>query len=89
MNSPYGGFGLWSVLRALGSEQTLFPLYRRLCCIDSTEDFESLENTQVCGLGFSFGIDFEAALAFRKAHGDYLREFQYSPLEVVVYLTIQ
>ena len=50
------------------------------------EDFENLDITEVRGLCFSFSVDFEAALAFRKARGEYLREYQYQPLEVEVYI---
>jgi len=46
----------------------------------------NLDITEVRGLCFSFSIDFEAALAFRRARGDYLREYQYQPLEVEVYI---
>jgi hypothetical protein len=41
---------------------------------------------RVCGLWFSFKIDFEAALAFRRARGEYLREYQYEPLVVEVWV---
>jgi hypothetical protein len=37
-------------------------------------------------LCFSFKIDFEEALAFRRERGEYLREYQYEPLEVEVYI---
>ena len=50
------------------------------------EDFENLDITQVRGLCFTLRIDFEAALAFRRARGEYLREYQYEPLEVEVYI---
>ena len=67
-------------------EIRLFALNRCLGSKHYLEDFENLDITQVRGLHFSFRIDFEAALAFRKARGEYLREYQYQPLEVEVYI---
>ncbi|MDD4422177.1 MAG: recombinase family protein [Eubacteriales bacterium] len=37
-------------------------------------------------LYFEFTVDYEAAKAFRKANGDYLREFQWTDLTVEVYI---
>ena len=37
-------------------------------------------------LHFDFKIDFEQALAFRKANGDYLRKGQWKDLTVEVYI---
>jgi hypothetical protein len=53
---------------------------------DSLNDFKNLDSMRVCGLGFSFKIDFESALAFRRSRGEYLREYQYEPLEIEVYI---
>jgi hypothetical protein len=61
-------------------------VYRRLCCSDSLEELKNVDSMRVCGIGFKFGIDFEAALAFRRARGEYLREYQYEPLEVEVWV---
>jgi hypothetical protein len=47
---------------------------------------KNLDFTRVCGLWFSFEIDYKAALAFRRARGEYLREYQYEPLTVEVYI---
>ncbi|MDD3833693.1 MAG: hypothetical protein PHR18_07340, partial [Oscillospiraceae bacterium] len=37
-------------------------------------------------LYFEFTVDYEAAKSFRKANGDYLREFQWTDLTVEVYI---
>lgn len=37
-------------------------------------------------LYFELGIDYEKALAFRKANGDYLRKGQWKDLQVEVYI---
>jgi len=64
----------------------LHTAYCRLCGKDSLEDTKNPDFTRVCRLGFSFKIDFEQALAFRKLRGEYLREYQFSPLKVEVYI---
>ncbi|MDR1570584.1 MAG: hypothetical protein LBS72_08880 [Oscillospiraceae bacterium] len=47
---------------------------------------KSLDFTHISGLGVNFKIDFEQALAFRKARGEYLRAYQYEPMTVEVYI---
>jgi hypothetical protein len=61
-------------------------VYRRLRRSDSLEELKNVDFMRVCGIGFSFKIDFAAALAFRRARGEYLREYQYEPLEVEVWV---
>jgi hypothetical protein len=53
---------------------------------DSLDDLKNIDLTHIYGIGFSFKIDFEAALAFRRARGEYLRAYQYEALEVEVYI---
>ena len=60
--------------------------YSRLCCKDSLEELKNLDFMRVCGIGFSFKIDFGAALAFRRSRGEYLREHQFKTLEVDVWI---
>jgi hypothetical protein len=59
---------------------------RRLCGECSLEELKNLDFMRVCGIGFSFKIDFAAALAFRRARGEYLREHQFQTLEVEVWI---
>jgi len=58
----------------------------RLCCKYSMDELKNIDFMRVCGLGFSFKIDFEQALAFRRERGEYLREYQFKELEVEVWI---
>jgi len=59
---------------------------RRLCCCESLEELKNADFMRVCGIGFKFKIDFEAALTFRRSRGEYLREHQFQTLEVDVWI---
>lgn len=77
--------------RMKSTVNNLFPfvlqtMESRLCCKCSMEELKNVDFMRVCGIGFSFKIDFPAALEFRRGRGEYLREFQFSPLEVEVWI---
>lgn len=65
----------------------MYPVHHSVCRSQDWPQHRQLSQIgRSSNLHFDFKIDFEQALAFRKANGDYLRKGQWKDLTVEVYI---